>query len=156
MRRLAALLVVVGLAAGCGQSDSQRILSQTADNLGKIHSGDLTLRLVVSPREGTKGRVGFELRGPFALRQGGLPVAKIAYTQIAGDRKATATFISTGTNAYAEINGIAYELPASATDAVRRAAGGGKASGGLGRLEIDSWVDHPVVTDGVTPPPQPA
>jgi hypothetical protein len=148
VRRLAALLAVLGLAAGCGQSDSQRVLSETADNLGKIHSGDLTLRLVVSPREGTKGRVGFELRGPFALRPGGLPVAKVAYTQIAGDREATATFISTGTKAYAEINGKVYELPPSATDAVRRAAGGGNASGGLGRLDIDSWVDHAVVTNG--------
>lgn len=147
MKRAAALLTVLALA-GCGESDAQRILSRTADNLGKIRSGDLVLRLVVSPREGTKGRVGFALRGPFALRPGGLPVAKIAYTQIAGDREGTATFVSTGTKAYAEINGKAYELPSESAEVVRRAAGGGAGSGGLGRFEIDSWVDHPVVTDG--------
>jgi hypothetical protein len=146
VRRLAALLAILGLAVGCGQSDSQRILSQTADNLAEIHSGDLTLRLVVSPREGTKGRVGFELRGPFALRPGGLPVAKVAYTQITGDREATATFISTGAKAYAEINGKAYELPPDATESVRRAASGG--NGGLGGLDISSWVEHPAVEQG--------
>jgi hypothetical protein len=148
VRRAAALLVLAALVAGCGGEDRAReLLSDTASNLDQIQSGDLTLRLILGPREGTKGRVGFELRGPFALRQGGLPVAKIAYTQIAGAREATATFISTGTKAYAEVNGKAYELPPSSTEALRRAAGSG-ASGGLGQLELDDWVDDPEVSDG--------
>src|SRR5256714_7932335 len=124
------LLAAAALAAGCGQSHAHQVLADTAKNLGKIHSGDLTLRLVVSPRQGTKGRIGFELSGPFALRPGALPVAKVAYTQIAGAHEATATFISTGTKTYAEVNGKVYELPSSATETVRRAAGGiGGASG---------------------------
>ena len=101
--------------------------------------------MVVSPREGTKGRIGFELHGPFALRPGELPIAKIAYTQIAGPRKSTATFISTGANAYAEINGKAYELPADATESVRQAAEGVGGSGGLGSFDIASWVQDPVL-----------
>ncbi len=148
MKRTAALLVLAALVAGCGGGRAHQVLSDTAGNLGKLRSGDLTLRLVLSPRKGTKGRVGFELHGPFALRVGALPVAKIAYTQIAGAREATATFISTGTKAFAEVNGKAYELPASATDAVRRAAGGPGGSTTFGRLRIDNWVKHPVVTDG--------
>jgi len=148
MRRAAALLVVAAVATGCGSSHAGQILSRTAGNLGKIRSGDLTLRLVVSPRQGTKGRVGFELRGPFALRPGGLPVAKVAYTQIAGSRAATATFISTGTKAYAEVNGKAYELPPASTAIVRQAAAGIGGSNGLGQFDISSWVRSPVASDG--------
>jgi hypothetical protein len=149
VRRSAPLLVLALLVAGCGGSgSSDQVLSDAAANLGKLRSGDLTLRLVVSPRDGTKGRVGFELNGPFALRPGALPVAKIAYTQIAGAHEATATFISTGTKAFAEVNGKAYELPATSTEAVRQAAGGPGGSNTFGRLRIDNWVEHPVVTDG--------
>ena len=103
------MLLVVALVAGCGGGDrANQVMSDAAGSLGKLRSGDLTLRLVVAPRKGTKGRIGFELRGPFALRPGALPVAKIVYTQIAGAHEATATFISTGTKAYAEVNGKAY------------------------------------------------
>jgi hypothetical protein len=143
------MLVAVACVAGCGGSSrANQVMSDAAANLGKLRSGDLTLRLVVSPREGTKGRIGFELRGPFALRPGGLPVAKIAYTQIAGAHKGSATFISTGTKAYAEVNGKAYELPASSTSALRQAAGGSGGASTFGELRIDNWVKHPVVTDG--------
>jgi hypothetical protein len=149
VRRTASLLVVVACVAGCGGSSrANQVMSDAAANLGKLRSGDLTLRLVLSPREGTKGRIGFELRGPFALRPGGLPVAKIAYTQIAGAHKGSATFISTGTKAYAEVNGKAYELPASSTNALRQAAGGSGGSNSFGQLRIDNWVKHPVVADG--------
>jgi hypothetical protein len=146
--RAFALFAVAVLATACGETSATRVLSRTADNLGEIRSGDLTLRLVVSPREGTKGRIGFELRGPFALRPRALPIAKIAYTQIAGAHEATATFISTGVKAYAEVNGKVYELPPSSTEGVRRAAAGIGDSGGLGRFDLGDWVEHPVVTDG--------
>jgi hypothetical protein len=146
VRRAAFLLAATLAAAGCGGGHAREVMSDTSANLGKIRSGDLTLRLVVSPREGTKGRIGFELHGPFALRQGALPVARVAYTQIAGARQATATFISTGTKAYAEVNGKVYELPASATDGIRRAAAGPSGSGGFAGLDISSWVKHPSVS----------
>src|SRR2546423_1325436 len=137
------LLAAAALAAGCGQSHAHQVLADTAKNLGKIHSGDLTLRLVVSPRRGTKGGIGFELSGPFALRPGALPVARIAYTQIAGAHEATATFISTGTKTYAEVNGRVYELPASATETVRRAAGGIGGSKGFRGVCIAPLGKHP-------------
>jgi hypothetical protein len=139
-----ALLALVAAACG-GGGDARQVLSQTASRLGDIHSGNLRLRLVVSPREGTRGRVGFALEGPFAVKAGGLPVAKVAYTQIAGDRQATATFISTGVKAYAEVNGKTYELPPESADLVRRAAVGG---GTFGQLEIEDWLDDPKVSDG--------
>ncbi len=147
MRLRAALLASIAVAAaGCGGGgDAHKVLSSTASKLGDIRSGDLTLRLVVSPREGTKGRAGFELRGPFALRPHGLPVAKVAYTQIAGAHEATATFISTGREAYAKVNGKAYELGAAATQTLRNAGGAGD---GLGQFEIGSWIRSPKVSDG--------
>jgi hypothetical protein len=148
VRRAAALLAALAVTAGCGGGGhAKQVLSETADNLGKIRSGDLTLRLVLSPREGTKGRIGFELRGPFSLRPGELPVAKIAYTQIAGPREATATFISTGGKAYAEVNGKAYELPPESTDVIRQAAGGLGGSNGLGQFDIGSWFKDPRVSE---------
>jgi hypothetical protein len=144
VRRASVLVVAFALlAAGCGGGHAHDVLSDTASNLGKIRSGDLTLRLVVSPRSGTKGRIGFVLRGPFALRKGRLPVAKIAYTQIAGSHEATATFISTGTQAWAEANGRVRELSAAETAGIRQASAGGP--GGLG-LDIASWVKDPKVT----------
>src|SRR5207302_1280397 len=132
-----------------GGGNANEVRSVTAASLGKIRSGNLTLRLVVSPREGTKGRIGFELRGPFSFRPGSLPVARIAYTQIAGAREGTATFLSTGTKAYAVVSGKAYELPASATEQVRRAAAGLAGSGsGLGTFHVETWFDHPKVDGG--------
>jgi hypothetical protein len=143
------LALVVLLAAGCGGGgDARKVLSQTASSLGDIHSGDLTMRLVVSPRKGTRGRIGFELHGPFAIKPGGLPVAKIAYTQIAGSRQATATLISTGVKAYAEVNGKTYELPANSTNVLRQAAAGVGGGQGLGELRIDDWLEHPKVSGG--------
>ena len=143
MIRAALCLLVVALAAGCGGSPAHDALSDTDANLGKVHSGDLTLRLVVSPRQGTKGRVGFELRGPFAMRAGRLPVANVAYTQIAGAHQATATFISTGSKAYVKTNGSVRQLTPAETQGIRQAASGGP--GALG-LDIASWAKHPKVT----------
>jgi hypothetical protein len=142
------MVLLVALVAGCGGGDrANHVMSDAAGSLGKLRSGDLTLRLVVAARKGTKGRIGFELRGPFALRPGELPVAKIVYTQIAGAHQGTATFISTGTKAYAEVNGKAYELPPSSTNALRQAAGGSGGSSTLAELRIDNWVKHPAVTE---------
>jgi len=141
--RAALCLLVVAIAAGCGGSPAHDALSDTDGNLGKIRSGDLTLRLVVSPRTGTKGRVGFELRGPFAMRAGRVPVAKVAYTQIAGAHEATATFISTGSKAYAEANGSLRQLTPAETQGIRQAASGGP--GVLG-LDIASWAKDPKLT----------
>lgn len=143
---LPALLVLLLLVAGCGGSGrAHGLISDTAGNLNKLSSGDLTLRLVVAPSRGTKGRIGFELRGPFALRPGRLPVAKVVYTQIAGAREATATFISTGTKAFAVVKGRAYELSPTSAAALRQAAG---SSSTFGELRIDNWVKDPAVRPG--------
>ena len=106
--RLVPLVAVLALAAsGCG--GSANVASQTGGNVAKIHSGVLDLRLVVTPHGGGSP-FGFELRGPFALREGKLPVARLALTQIANGKSATATLVSDGRRAWIVSNGDARAL----------------------------------------------
>jgi hypothetical protein len=147
---LAALVCVV-LAAfggeGGGVSDSRRALPQTAAKLGDIRSGDLSLRLVVDPRE-EGGEFGFELSGPFQLaEEGKLPVAEIEYTQLADDERETVTVTSTGDEAFVTVDGTAYELPPEQADRLRSAGsslgGGNDGDGGgegLGELRLNDWI----------------
>jgi hypothetical protein len=154
MRRAALLLLPLALVpAACGGSGgaARSELRQTAQRLGEIRSGDLTLKLLVSPTSGTKGRIGFDLHGPFELRSNALPVADLQYTQYAGSKQATATFVSTGAQAYALVDGKRVALPATATAELRSAAGGlGVGGGSGGGLRIDSWLQNPSVSDGGT------
>ena len=147
MRRLAPLLVVLALfAAGCGgggKASPQSILSETASNLAKIKSGTLGLSLLVSPRgTGVRG-FGFELHGPFSIARSGLPVLRVAYTQIASGRQATVTLISTGRKGFVTARGKTYELPPSALDRLRTAAGSKSGVSGLNDLRVDDWVVNP-------------
>lgn len=146
----------VGLAlglvlAGCGGGggDANKILSETASNLGEIRSGTLSMKLRVDPQGEAGGEpFGFELEGPFALRREGLPVARVAYTRTIGDRRATVTVISTGKRAFVEVNGRTYELPASETESLRSTGGALGGGGELERLAIDDWVEKPEASDG--------
>jgi hypothetical protein len=152
MRPAAALLAsLVIVAAGCGGSENaaRRELRETAQRLGEIHSGSLTLRLLVIGTSGTKSRIGFDLRGPFELRKNALPLASLRYTQYAGARQATATFVSNGTHAYALVSGKRVSLPSSAVAQIERASSGLGIGGGNG-LRIDSWLRDPKVSDGGT------
>ena len=146
-RSLAGVFALVALAsAGCGGSEpsANDVLAETAAKLGEIRSGDLSLRLVVSAEEKD---VGFELKGPFALAENGaLPVAEVEYTQIAGSRSATATFLSTGEEAFVRVDGNTFELPAAEVERLR--ASGGGSGEGLGELRIDDWIGDPKLETG--------
>jgi hypothetical protein len=154
MRTFVALIAAAALAAsGCGGSDGPNdVVADTADNLGKITSGELDLKLLVEPRE-QGGDVGFELSGPFSLPEGDdLPVARIRYTQIAGDQRGDVTVISTKKGAFVEVDGQAYELPAAQSDRLR---GAGRALGtdeeednGLNELELQDWLEDGELTEG--------
>jgi hypothetical protein len=147
----AACVVVLALvSAGCGggSSDAAGTLKTTMQRLGRITSGDLLLRLVVTPRTGDNGRVGFVLSGPFALREHGLPLLDVRYTQLTGPRSATARLISDGTHAVALVSGRRVALPA---DSVRQLSAGGASGGGIVTpLDIQSWLTNPHVSDGGT------
>ena len=155
MKRLAAVACALAAAAGCGgeagTSNPGRALAETAANLGEIRSGTLEFRLAVEPHE-EGGDFGFELSGPFELAEPGkLPVARIDYTQTAGDERETVTLTSTGERAYVTVDGTAYELPPERAEGLRSAGetlGGEGGEGGLGELEIDDWIRSAESSDG--------
>lgn len=146
MRRAPAGLAALAMLAGCGGADPDEALRETSRNLGKIHSGDLTMRLVISPAEGSG--VGFRLQGPFSLqRDARLPVARIAYTQIAGKQRVPATLISTGARAFVSVDGVTYRLPPGQAEALRIVSPGARGLDGL-ELDIGSWMRDPDSSDG--------
>jgi hypothetical protein len=151
LKRLAPLLAVVALLAACGgggEESATDVLSETANNLGEIRSGELSLELLVSAKGGE--RQGFRLEGPFALEGGNLPVARLAYTQIAGDEQARVTFISTGDQAFVEVNGTAYQLPPNLVAEVREATGELDTEGLGDRIELGNWIQNPKRAEGGT------
>jgi hypothetical protein len=150
--RLAAGAALLALA-GCGGSSSEdpsAVASKTAANLPDIRSGDMRVELAATGRGGGEtAKLGFRLEGPFALaRNGGLPVAKLRYTQLAGDQQGSATFISTGREAFVEGGGAVRPLPAAQTRRLRAAAGSVSQGGGVKKLDLEHWMRDPKLDDG--------
>ena len=148
--RLAAGLALAALA-GCGGGDSpNEALSETAGNLKEIKSGTLALDVSAEGRGGgADASLGFELDGPFALpAEGRLPVAKLRYTQRSGDQRATATFISTGEQAFVEAGGKTRRLPGDEAERLRAATGEVSSSGGVRELRLDRWMREPKLDEG--------
>ncbi|MCU1449160.1 MAG: hypothetical protein JWP02_1330 [Acidimicrobiales bacterium] len=141
-----AVTVVVAVAvAACG-SGSSGPLAQTADNVGKVKSGVLDLRLTAAAGEQPTGEeAGFRLEGPFAEgAKGHLPVADMTYTQLQGRREQTVKVVTTGDRAYVVRNGRGYVLSAAQANQL-------KVSGGSGiDLHLDRWFSNPKVTDAGT------
>lgn len=130
---LAALLAL----AGCGGSDAADALDETTSKLGDIESGRLTLKVSVEPDAGDAA-LGFELEGPFELANPGqLPRADMRYTQVAGLNRGEVGFVSSGSAAWVEVDGQAYEL--SPDQIERLKAGEGEGGGPLAELEVSSW-----------------
>jgi hypothetical protein len=148
-----AVLSLALLASGCGSggggvSNPGQALSATAANLGKIRSGTLHLDVGIEPHGDDGGAFGFELEGPFELaKPGKLPVAKIDYTQTAGDERETVTFTSTGDRAYVTVDGTPYELPADRVEELRGSSDG-ESGAGLEELRIDDWIESAESSDG--------
>lgn len=146
MKRIAGVVLACAAlltAAGCGGSSAASAVSETTDNLAKIRSGVLDLKLLVTPRSGDA--FGFELKGPFSLRPGKLPVARIEYTQTANGRSATATFVSDGARAWVVANGTTTEL--SEQQAASLTTLGGNRDRGLAQFEVGRWLRDPQVAD---------
>lgn len=148
MSRLAPLALVAALAAaGCGGSSARSTVSETTKNLAKIRSGVLDVKLLVTPRSGDP--FGFELEGPFSLRPGKVPVARIAYTQTANGQSTTATFVSDGKGAWIVSNGRTTPLSAAQAASLRTSAQAfGGTKGGLSSFDVASWIVNPKLSDG--------
>jgi hypothetical protein len=135
------------LICGCGSSGSSSPLKSTADHLGDIHSGTLSLRFALIPAGATRG-VGVNLSGPFSLAAGGpLPVARIAYVQQAGAAVRRATFTSTGRQAFVTTGGRTLRLSASQVSGLHVGVGEVRSLDDIG-LHVERWVRHPDVTPG--------
>lgn len=146
---LVALACVATVAAGCGGDSAARAaVEETSANLGRIRSGELDARLVIEPRGGAQdGTAGFEVEGPFGLpSRPGLPTARVAYTQIAGDNEATTTVLATGREAFVEVEGTPYRLPPS--EAERLELGGDVRAATGGELSVERWLREPRLADG--------
>ena len=152
--RLAAMAVSICLStAGCaGDPSAQDVLAGTASKLRDLRSGRLDLRLVVTPAgKGADGDIGFELKGPFGLgKPGALPVGELAYTQIAGPRRGSATLISTGREAFVKVGERVYELPPRQQRELRGAAAALDEQRGLAALYVGDWVRRPKLSGGGT------
>jgi hypothetical protein len=141
-------LAATALAACGAERSADQVLSDTASGMGKIRSADLNLRLVLEPNQSVRaGRVGFALRGPLDLDTRGLPAARLRYTQIAGDKEGGATFISTGREAFVEVGGAAYRLPAERSRALETSAGAVRQNV---YLPAGRWVREAKIDDGGT------
>jgi hypothetical protein len=151
VRKGAPLALLAVIAAGCGGDSPEKVLKETADNLGDVRSGRLAMRMSIAGTapQARGGTVGFALRGPFALAApGGIPKARVAYTQVAGPNRATVTLIATGKQAFVQVGGRAYELSAAQSRQLRAGTGGlGRGEAGQ-QLKVGSWVRDPEVTDG--------
>jgi hypothetical protein len=129
MRRIVfALTALTLMLTGCGGDgqSAQEALAKTSANLGKIKSGDLALELLFSAKGGQ--RAGFSLEGPFALHPGALPEGQLDYSQIAGPRSVSQTFIMSDGKAYVRIRGQTFELPPATTAQIRGTLGTSGAS----------------------------
>lgn len=141
MTRAAAVIAASALLAGCGSGggDPNVVLRETAASLGEIESAKpLHVRLAVDPRDGEE--FGFEIDGPFALCDGEdtLPTLDVDYTQFAQGEEETVHLISTGTEAFVEVDGQAYELGEEQEQALRDSCG--DLEGGFEELRVDDWV----------------
>jgi hypothetical protein len=149
MRLAAPFLAVLALAAcggGGGGGEAGDVLRETADKLGEIRSGNITLELTFEAKG--LGRAGFALEGPVDLDAEPLPVARLEVTQFAGERTDEVVFLSTGQKAYVEVDGETYELPPELVEEVRGAVGELEAEGGLEQIELDGWIVDPQLSDG--------
>jgi hypothetical protein len=147
MRRLLIFAAAATLlAAGCGGSEESSPLRQTADHLGDIHSGTLSLDFSLTPAGSPKG-VGVQLQGPFSLQgKGPLPIARISYAQRAGATR-RATFVSNGRQAYVATGGRTVRLSPQQLSGLRVGAGQKRSLDDLG-LHVDRWVQRPKVAAG--------
>src|SRR5919106_68657 len=126
------VLVLALVPAGCagqgsGKGGPASALAETEANLAALESGDLSLRLLAAGTGEEGGGGGIE------------------YTEIGGEARAGATFVSTGEKAFLELQGTTYELPAGMVEGLRGRGGDGA---GLERLGIEDWLLDPELTPG--------
>jgi hypothetical protein len=154
MRRPLGLVLGLGLvltACGSGGSPADKAVSATEGHLGDVRSGQLSLRLLASVADAAPGRgAGFELEGPFAVGEevGSLPVANLEYTRITGATRRSTRFISTGSRAFAEVDGRIVPLADRDVQDMRVRGGKDAGKGGLDGLDLSAWFSGGKLSEG--------
>ena len=143
-----AIALIATIGAGCGGDDRPgAVLAETISRLSEIRNGTLALELLVDP-EGGGGEIRFQVHGPFSLSgPGELPFARLTYTQSSGQQRSTATFISTGREAFVEAAGKKDRLSQAELTKLRRATEQLQ-SGGLGELGLERWFERLALSEG--------
>ena len=148
MKRLAVVAALMVVLPSCA-TDAREVVAETAVNLEELRSGLLELRVsaTAAPGEEEAVEAGFELIGSFELPQeGALPVADLEYTDVGADQPVTQGFISTGEQAFIEVDGQAYELPPEQTQAL--VGGGGSDDPIFEGASVDEWLIEPELNEG--------
>ncbi len=143
--RLLALLVAVGLIAGCGGgpelansgTNVDAVLRDTLDNLGQMKSASIDARLTVDAESHVTAR----LTGAYVSQDGRLPKFHLAGKVDEGGERYTASATWTGEKGYVGLQGVDYEV----ADLLARqvAAGYEQALAAKGRIDLTRWLRDP-------------
>jgi hypothetical protein len=128
--------------SACGRTaeDHLHAVSQDVD---RIKSGELDMRLAVSTVSAPDEPIGFAIQGPFDVAGKGLE-ADLTYRQFAGTAEAEVRFVAAEGRAYVETEGNVYELP------VAQDPSPATAPTVLEDLGFDDWAADPTVQEGGT------
>ena len=145
MRGTAAACVVALLVTACGPWADDP-LAETAAKLGEVRSGRMILRAVA--RTDTGDAAGFSISGPFSLPEdASLIEGKLAYRQIGDEASGPLVFTSTGDEAFVEVEGQAYELPAEQVAYLQGIDAPGD-EGPFDALDFSAWASDVNVSAG--------
>jgi hypothetical protein len=138
-RCLATLSVLLSIGS-CGQ-DAAAHLRAVADNVDRIESGVLDMRLSVSAVSAPEARIGFGIHGPFELDGTGLE-ADLTYRQVAASEEAVVRFVAVDGRAFVESDGAFFELPVEDDPSTA------EAPTALQDLGFEGWAADPTVVSG--------
>ncbi len=144
------LLAALAASSGCGSSGgggaAGPALEETAKKLETIESGNITVAVQITPKDGEA--FGYELDGPIKLAgEGEVPLADVEYTQRANGQEETVRLVLTEDGGWVERNGKRTELTQTQVDELR-ASGSLLGQDGLSSLRFEDWIDDPKLSDG--------
>jgi hypothetical protein len=139
--RWVAILLVLAMSA-CGRTAEDH-LRAVSENLDRIRSGVLDMRLAVSAVSAPDEPIGFAIQGPFEVAGESLE-ADLTYRQIAGTTTAEVRFVAAEGRAFVETEGNVYELP------VAQDPSPAMAPTALEDLGFERWAADPTVQEGGT------
>jgi hypothetical protein len=93
----------------CGRAAEDH-LHAVSENVDRIRSGVLDMRLAVSTVSAPDAPIGFAIQGPFDIAGDGLE-ADLTYRQVAATADAEVRFLAADGRAFVETEGNVYELP---------------------------------------------